>query len=204
MSSVIFRRPPDSLFPCLTPKGLALISAVTLALPPVLLGSADGPEPGHTGGFGEPTCHSCHFENPSDDSTGSLVMVGVPDLFTPGSPYRLEITLQRPDLERGGFQLAARFSSGENQGKQAGSFEPLDDRIQVPEPRADQVQYVQHSPIGSSASAVDTLTWTVRWLAPTEAPAPVVFHLVANASNDDDSQFGDFVYTKELVSRAAR
>lgn len=187
-----------------TITGLALLTAVVLALPPVLLGSADGPEPGHTGGFGESTCHSCHFENPIDEESGSLTLAGVPDLYSPGATYRLEITLERPGLERGGFQLAARYSTGELQGRQAGRFEKLDDRIELPQPGADQIQYVQHSTAGSSASAVDTLTWTVRWLSPTESQAPVVFHLAANAGNDDDSQFGDFVYTKELVSRAAR
>jgi hypothetical protein len=180
------------------------LSAVVLAMPPVLLGSADGPEPGHTGGFGEPTCHRCHFENSIDDSTGSLELVGIPDLYTPGSPYRLEITLQRPGLVRGGFQLAARFSSGPHQGQQAGRFERLDDRTQMPDPKGVQIQYVQHSKVGSYSSAVDGLTWTVRWFAPSESAAPVAFHLVGNASNDDDSEFGDFVYNKELVSRVAR
>jgi hypothetical protein len=29
----------------------------------------------------------------------------------------------------------------------------------------------------------------------------VVFHLAANAGNDDDSKFGDFVYLASAVSR---
>lgn len=204
MSSHLRRCTPVNCCSRFTSIGLALLSALTLALPPALLGSADGPELGHTGGFGEPTCHSCHFENAIDEPTGTLVLAGVPDPYSPGSSYRLEITLQRPNLERGGFQLTARFSTGEHQGRQAGRFEPLDDRTQVPEPKENQIQYVQHTPNGTSTSSVGTLTWTVRWLAPTESLAPVAFHLIANATNDDDSQFGDFIYTKEAITRGVR
>ena len=178
-----------------------------LATPLVVFAYSNGPAPGHTGGFDEPTCHTCHFDNSPDDRSGSLALAGLPDLYTPGAPYQLDVTLERPGLVRGGFQLAARFASGQHKGGQAGRLERLDDRSQVLETvseKGNQVQYVQHTAAGSYSSARDSLTWSLRWIAPETAAAPVAFHLVANASNDDDSEFGDFIFTREWVSHVAR
>ena len=51
----------------------------------------DGPPPGHTGGFGEPTCAVCHFDVPEPDPAGGLVIEGVPEAFTPGERYLLTV-----------------------------------------------------------------------------------------------------------------
>jgi hypothetical protein len=41
--------------------------------------------------------------------------------------------------------------------------------------------------------------WTFRWTAPADAPGrAVVFHVAANAANDDDSPLGDFIYARAL------
>jgi hypothetical protein len=169
--------------------------------PLVVFAYSDGPAPGHTGGFDDPTCHTCHFDNSPDDESGSLALVGLPEVYTSGAPYRLEVTLERPDLERGGFQLAARFASGKQSGEQAGRFEPLDARTQVLEAGAKghRIEYVQHTATGSYPTTRDRLTWSLRWIAPIESIDSVAFHLVGNAANDDDSEFGDFIYNREWV-----
>jgi hypothetical protein len=66
------------------------------------------------------------------------------------------------------------------------------------------VQYVQHTSSGSYSTVRNRQTSSLRWIAPPEAAGPVAFHLVANAANDDDSQFGDFIYTGEWVRRVVR
>ena len=47
------------------------------------------------------------------------------------------------------------------------------------------------------ATATDTISWTVLWRAPSNATVPIELHVAANASNDDDSELGDAVYTLE-------
>jgi hypothetical protein len=76
---------------------------VVLVAPFVVFAFSDGPAPGHSGGFDEPTCHSCHFDNSPDDGSGTLALVGLPEVYTPGASYRLEVTLERADLERVAF-----------------------------------------------------------------------------------------------------
>ena len=78
------------------------LTALAAAWPIMVTGAYyGGSPPAHTGGFGEATCHECHFENNfNDPDTG---------------------------MRRGGFQLAARTLSGE----QSGTLQPTDDRTEV-------------------------------------------------------------------------
>jgi len=42
--------------------------------------------------------------------------------------------------------------------------------------------------------------WTVEWTAPSLATGPVQFNVAANASNNDDSPLGDYIYVKAVRS----
>src|SRR5512132_3088641 len=79
----------------------------------------EGPYPNVTGGFGEQSCHLCHFDNPINAPGGSLTLDGVPQAFVPGETYGLTVTISRDGLRRGGFEIAARFASGRQRGRQA-------------------------------------------------------------------------------------
>ena len=92
-----------------------------------------GPPPGHTGGFGEPTCRACHSDSGLNELGGDLSIGGVPAAFEPGRRYELEVVLRRAGMLRAGFQLAARYQGvgmvpG---GAQAGVLASSDDRTAV-------------------------------------------------------------------------
>jgi hypothetical protein len=148
----------------------------------------DGPPPGHTGGFREPTCRACHADNALNAPGGSLALSGLPAVYQPGTSYRLTVTLRRADLRRAGFQLAARFDSGVS----AGSLTPLDSSVAVTWSPAG-VSYAHQTRTGSTRR--ETAAWTLEWRAPDSAGTTVAFHVAANAANDDASEFGDFIYT---------
>ena len=57
---------------------------------------------------------------------------------------------------------------------------------------------------GVPENYVSTASWSVRWTAPEDAAGMVRFNLAGNASNYDASEFGDFVYTEEALSRPPR
>lgn len=155
---------------------------------------ADGPPPARTGGFGEPTCHECHSSEPLNDSGGVLRIDSLPAHYVPGTVYRLQVVLARAGLARGGFQLAVRQDEPAGIMKQAGVLEPADDRSQLAPATPAAVQYLEHTRNGTARTAADTIRWWLRWRAPQTA-RPVVFHIAANAANDDNSAFGDFIYT---------
>lgn len=180
-------------------------AAVTMVAATVMLASGtlaltafvDGPFPGHTGGFGEPTCHHCHFDNPLNEPAGSLALTGVPSSYTPGARYAFTVVLTRSELSRGGFQMAARFEGGPAAGKAAGLLKPSDARAQIVIDDPKQLSYLQHTAAGTLPEKPGTLRWAFDWVAPDTRSDPVVFHLAGNAANDDLSPLGDYIYTLE-------
>ena len=156
-----------------------------------------------TGGFGETTCRTCHFDNPLNDAGGSLAVEGVPARWVPGQDYALTVTIRRSGLKRAGFEMTARFGRGSLQGRQAGAFRTPDDRLQIVFAPGETVQYIQHTKAGSRLAVAGQGRWTFRWVAPTDSTAgPIVFNVAANASNDDASPLGDYVYTSERTAEA--
>ncbi len=157
---------------------------------------AEGPPPGRTGGFNEATCRECHQHNPLNDPPGVLSLAGLPRSYEPNQTYDVTLTLVRPGMLAGGFQLAAR--SHDREGRQAGYLAPADDRTTVPHATLPALQYLQHTRLGTGLAAPDTARWTFMWRAP-EGLGPVVFHVAANAANEDNSELGDFIYTLRHV-----
>jgi hypothetical protein len=165
----------------------------------------EGPYPNVTGGFGEQSCRLCHLDNRVNAPGGTLTLAGVPQIFVPGQRYPITVTISREGLRRGGFEIAARFSSGKQKGRQAGAWNPQDTRVQLIPGAVDKaLTFVQHNLTGSRVSETGTNTWTVEWTAPPSPAGPIQFNVAANASNNDDSPLGDYIYLKTLRSNPQR
>jgi hypothetical protein len=159
---------------------------------------ADGAPPGFSGGFGEPSCHACHFQEEVNAPPGRVVLSGVPDEYAAGARYPLTVTLTRAGMRSGGFQLTARFAEG---GGQAGAVQPGagdDTRVKVERPEA--IEYAGQRRAGARPVADDALRWTLVWTAPSPGRA-VQFHVAANAADSDETASGDVVYTTAATSR---
>jgi hypothetical protein len=157
--------------------------------PAVSRGWLDGAPPGHTGGFGEPTCQACH-RAPGPEAGEPRLTLLVPAAYAPGEEVAVQVRVEGAGLRRAGFQLAARWAGGEAAGRQAGALAATDDRVAVVA-SASGILYAGHSAAGTVARGA--ATWRLRWTAPAEASDAVVFHAAANAGNDDDSALGDAV-----------
>ena len=188
--------------------GLGLAVAAPLAIasmgsPP---GSAhvlypDAPPPATTGGFGEPTCVSCHFAA-TPDTLGSLALRGLPEAYEPGRTYDLSVELARDDMAAAGFELSARFAAGPARGRQAGRFLAPDEHVAVT-PQSG-VEYVHQTLAGASPPTPGLARWRIEWTAPGAGAAAVRFHVAANAANGDESPLGDRVYAlEETIGSAA-
>jgi hypothetical protein len=168
-----------------------------VAVPLATAAFKEGPYPNVTGGFGEQSCHLCHLDNPVNDREGEVTISGVPPSYVPGERYRITVGLRRDGLRRGGFEIAARFASGRNKGRQAGTWAPQDQRVQLIPGAVDKaLTFVQHNLMGSRVSETGTNVWTVEWTAPSAPGGPVQFNVAANASNNDDSPLGDYIYLR--------
>jgi hypothetical protein len=165
----------------------------------------EGPYPNVTGGFGEQSCHLCHLDNPMNAPGGAVVLDGIPPAFVPGQTYPVTVTIRREGLRRGGFEIAARFAGGRQKGRQAGLWRLVDARAQLIPGAVDKaLTFVQHNQIGSRAATPGANTWTIEWTAPSSETGPVQFNVAANASNNDDSPLGDYIYVKAVRSTPKR
>lgn len=153
---------------------------------------ADAPPPGHTGGFGEPTCQACHSEYGVNVPGGGLTVEGIPRGWEPGRRYLLSVVLRSEEMGAAGFQVAIRTPDG----LAAGTLEPLDDRVavdSVADP-AGPLVYARHTRAGTAVDDPSVALWQLFWTAP-PGGAGVSIHAAANSANGDNSPFGDLVYT---------
>ena len=123
----------------------------------------------------------------------------------PVRPIRSPSRSAAQGLRRGGFEIAARFAGGKQKGRQAGSWRLLDARAQLIPGAVDKaLTFVQHNLTGSRAATPGANSWTIEWTAPRRQLAPVQFNVAANASNNDDSPLGDYIYVKAVRSAPAK
>jgi hypothetical protein len=148
----------------------------------------------YTGGFGEETCRSCHFDYDLNMDGGSLTVDGLDEIYNPGQVVPITVTVQSEQLEIGGFQMSARFEDG----SQAGSFKYTGDELIFTPGIEGPIQYIQHSNEGTVPENGRSKSWSFNWVAP-ENGATVLFNVSANAGNYDDSSFGDWIYSKEIT-----
>lgn len=175
--------------------GLGVALATTAPLAGHLARFPDAPPPATTGGFGEPTCVSCHFGVEVPDPAGAVAIEGLPEAYAPGRRYEIAIVLTRPGMERAGFQLSARFAGGPAEGLQAGALRSLGPGTAVVADGG--IAYLQQTAAGTGPGEPGRARWRAVWIAPDRAAGPVVFHVAANAANGDESPFGDHVYAVE-------
>ncbi|MEX0895038.1 MAG: choice-of-anchor V domain-containing protein, partial [Balneolaceae bacterium] len=132
-----------------------------------------------TGGFGEETCNTCHFDYDINPEGGSLTVEGLEENYQPGERYEITVTVESERLERGGFQMTARFGDG----TQAGQFEWEGNRLGLTSATADEIQYIQHTPVGTNPTSEKEVRWSFIWEAPDKPSEPVTFNITANAGN---------------------
>jgi hypothetical protein len=195
----------------LADRAAAALAAAALFICPALAASfarppyPENPPVAHTGGFGEPTCHACHFEAEPVADASALSVQGLPHDFVPGARYPLEVRLAVTGMRRAGFQLAIRFAEGEAAGEQAGTLAAAGDRATVTVSPADSrpgVAYAHHTRAGTSLVSPDSAVWRLEWVAPPHGGA-VLVHVAANAANDDASELGDRIHLRSyrMVAR---
>jgi hypothetical protein len=147
----------------------------------------------YTGGFGEQTCHSCHFDYQVNEPRGSLSVEGPDSTYSPSTSYDFTLTLQSERLEIGGFQMTARFEDG----SQAGQFIWDGDHLTFTPATVDSIHYLQHEGMGANLTSDGVISWSFTWIAPDDNNRPVIINIAANAGNHDLSAFGDWIYLKE-------
>lgn len=181
--------------------GLLALTA-TIGLPTRALAVSAGPQPAMTGApalgteAAEGNCTSCHNSfaiNP--DSSGTLVLQGVPSRYEPGNTYTLTIRLSHTDASviRWGFQMTA-IAMGDGTG--AGEFIATDAATTMVLPAMSGTRsYIEHGYGGTGIGQSGGNSWTFDWKAPATDVGRIGFFAASNAANADGSNQGDRIYT---------
>jgi hypothetical protein len=148
--------------------------------PAFVLAPAAGAHPGAApweadGRSGRQNCATCHFEAAPVKGSGALNLAGLPAKIEPGKVYELTLTLKHAGMKVAGFLMSAMggtFVAGEGV-----------------EARGEAVRSTL-----AKARQADVATWRFAWRAPEETLREAAFFVSANAGNDDQSPFGDFIY----------
>lgn len=175
--------------------GVAL-SALTAA---IAQANPEGAPAGHTGGLGQPDCSACHDLGAEPTEHSGLFLEGLSDTFEAGREYTFELTVIDPAARVAGFQLMLVSGDGEH-----GQWLPGEGQAVMEQ--SDSV-YVHHSQPRMTQedgkSGERRAQWMLRWRAP-EAEGALAIYAAAVAGDDDQSPFGDNVYTVTKKGRIER
>lgn len=161
-----------------------LVAGLALTAP-VHASVSNTPElvPGVTGMV---SCNTCHNGAPSNASTGSATLTGIPASYVPGQRYPVTVTVELAGAKHFGFVVAATDGAGAQGGRVIVDDNQMDVRVE------NGVFYVKQSFNGlTDAQIVGKKSWTFLWQAPEAVSGTVSFQLNAVAGDGDWRVTGD-------------
>lgn len=161
-----------------------------------------GPEAGKTGAPEESDCTECHFSSGVNTGTGILSIQGAPATYSPNQEIPITVRLSQSGRTRFGFQITAI----DEQGRGAGTLIVTDiGRTQLGQAMlgGKERQYINHTFPGTTTGGANENSWTFTWKAPAQSVGKVTFYAAGNAANNNNSQTGDLIYTKNVSMNPA-
>ncbi|MFN0189502.1 MAG: choice-of-anchor V domain-containing protein [Bacteroidia bacterium] len=150
---------------------------------------------GKTGSPGEATCQSCHsdFALNSGPGTISISNFGMNNWqYVPGQTYPITVTVSQLGAPKFGFGLECLTSSNQN----AGSLTIIDPTAtKLLGKVVNGVNRINATHVLNGTYSLDSRSFVVNWTAPPAGTGTVKFYFAGNATNDDVSTSGDYIYT---------
>ena len=179
-----------------------LFLLLSIAVVSEVVSYTSGAGPAYTGAISEGNCTSCH-------SSYSLVTSGtqwnrirmrsnIPSTgYLPDSTYTITITYAESGISKFGFQLTALDTTN----LAAGTFSTSDTRTSTSSTSVGGKTryYIGQTTTGSARVATDSTAWTFKWKAPSTNVGKVKFYTTVNATNNNGSDNGDYIYKKDFT-----
>ncbi len=179
-----------------------LFLLLSIAVVSEVVSYTSGASPAYTGAISEGNCTSCH-------SSYSLVTSGnqwnrirmrsnIPSTgYLPDSTYTITITYAESGISKFGFQLTALDTTN----AAAGTFSTADNRTSTSSTSVSGKTryYIGQTTTGSARVATDSTAWSFKWKAPSTNVGKVKLYTTVNASNDNSSSSGDYIYKKDFT-----
>ena len=179
-----------------------LFLLLSIAVVSEVVSYTSGAGPAYTGAISEGNCTSCH-------SSYSLVTSGtqwnrirmrsnIPSTgYLPDSTYTITITYAESGISKFGFQLTGLDTTN----AAAGTFSTSDSRTSTSSTSVGGKTryYIGQTTTGSARVATDSTAWTFKWKAPSTNVGKVKFYTTVNATNNNGSDNGDYIYKKDFT-----
>lgn len=150
---------------------------------------------GKTGSPGETTCQSCHadFALNSGPGTISISNSGMNNWqYVPGQTYPITLTVTQVGMTKFGFGLECLTSANLN----AGTLSIVDpNATKLLGKLVNGVNRINATHTLNGTYNNDSQSFIVNWTAPPAGTGPVTFYFAGNATNDDLTTSGDYIYS---------
>ncbi|MCW5907117.1 MAG: T9SS type A sorting domain-containing protein [Chitinophagales bacterium] len=159
---------------------------------------------GSTGAPGENTCakSGCHTGSAINSGMALLSVDCSNAMYEPNEVYSITVSLQQSNIHRFGFQLLALNNNNES----TGTFLITDSaRTQTQTGTGTYTgrHYVTYKYAGTEPFAPGVGKWSFQWKAPAAYEGAITFYTAAVAADNDGTDAGDTVYTKQISLQAA-
>lgn len=182
-------------------KSVLTLAGLGVLAPLVAVAFPDGPEPGHTGGEGQADCGACHYAGPAKTEQSGIQLKGLAETLVPGNTYQIELIVNDPEQQVGGFQLAIRHRTNSQTAGSAGTLHSGEGLQVIRDQGIDYLSHGSPQQATSKNEAAET-HWRFNWTAP-QAEGAYELAVAVVAANGDNSSLGDNVYqlTRPLAVR---
>jgi hypothetical protein len=163
----------------------------------------DNGKAGYTGSPGEVTCNSsgCHTGTTTNTGGGSL-NIDIPGMtnwqYVPGQTYTINATVSETGRSLFGLGFEILKSNGDNAGTLAAG---TGNQIKTKSVSGFTRKNIVHTLNGGSSSNSHTFTFT--WTAPATDVGDVTIYFAGNATNSNQDESGDHIYTTSQVLSVA-
>jgi hypothetical protein len=160
---------------------------------------SDNGKAGATGSPGEQTCSqsNCHTGS-ADNSMGGSVTLTSTDLvnweYTPGQTYTLTATVSQQGRSLFGIGLEALLPSGANAGNLVPGIGTTTKNATI---AGNSRKNIVHN-MNAGATA-NSHSFTFTWTAPATDVGPVTIYYAGNATNNNGTKTGDYIYNASQV-----
>ena len=145
------------------------------------------------------TCHNTYAVNSGDGLLDLQIAGNAGNSYTPGATYRLTVSLNQSSINRFGFQLQALKNADNTQAGTLVITDSLRTQTLAGGNEFTGRNYATYKYAGTEPYTNGLGQWSFDWIAPEAGAGDVTFYYAGVAANNDGSDYGDLVYTKQLT-----
>lgn len=156
---------------------------------------------GYTNAPSESNCTSCHSGTLNSGKFLNNLNLGSSfhgGGYLPDSTYTITISYSQPGLTKFGFSTTVLDKATSSP---AGTLTSTGTRTQkrTRSYSGKTREYIEHTSSGTAQTSTNAISWTFDWTAPSSNIGDVVFYVVLNATNSNNSDNGDTIYAKQFT-----